>query len=323
MKRTIYLYSSEKYDAYKERRGYGSGNYQRTIRGKDEEELDQKEKELKQLQDIANKEWRILHPAAKRGKKDYSDQRRSIYHVRKNENIGRKQSVFKEDFKPQEISSPNQGPLIQNTLTLPLAKNTGNSVVIFGSSKAGKSTLMSHIYQKYFKKAIPTLFTINWNNKAYGRDFKPIMYKGWNREAEEYIHLQRKINMETSNRYTFLNMIDDIISVNTSPIVNDLILTLRNANINSIINLQYPRLLSKMARANANFIIFFRFNSEETIIDAIDVFLGSHFRRMGIKTKEEQIEKYKELTKDYGFIVLEPMTDKVSFHRLKKNANKK
>ena len=47
--------------------------------------------------------------------------------------------------------------------------NSGNSVVLIGSSKSGKSTAMMHIYNRYFnkKKYISTLYSINSHIPIY------------------------------------------------------------------------------------------------------------------------------------------------------------
>lgn len=229
----------------------------------------------------------------------------------------RKQKEYVEGPMDQEIVEPQKSPSPKVTEpSIDFRKTTGNSLVVFGSSKMGKSVLLAHLFKKYFKSSIATLFTINYNNKSYG-NIKPIIYRGWNNKSPRYIDLQRRLNQRFNNKYRFLIMLDDIIAVNTSKIVNNLILTYRNSNISSMICLQYPRLLSKMARANGNYYAFFRFHSEETIEDAIKVFLSSYFRRIyGKHTLSEQIDLYKQLTNDHQFILLDNLNQKLSVHKI-------
>ena len=111
-------------------------------------------------------------------------------------------------------------------------------------------------------------------------------------------------------------MLDDIIDVKFSALISNLILTYRNSNISSLISLQYPKLLNKSARANINNIILFNFNTDETIIDTIKLYLRNHFNKLGFKTFDEQLSLYKELTKNHGFIYLNTINNYISFHRL-------
>lgn len=304
-KKRVNLYSAEKYELKKSMGMIPNGSFSITITANTEDELEEQERYLKKRQKEKNEEYKEADKKSERKIKNIEPS-----------------PIESEELNQNEGSNVSSGLSLSN-FKVNLMKNTGNSIVIFGSSKAGKSNLMSYLYTNYFgdsNKYISTLFSINYYNTIYSKGFDPIIYKGWNKNGNDYIQLQRKINMETKNRYKFLEMFDDIIAVNRSNIVNNLILTLRNANISSILCLQYPRLLSKMARANANFIMFFRFNSEETIEDAVKVFLGSHFRRMGYKTLESQIDLYKELTKDYQFLMLEPSKDKLSLHKISKQS---
>lgn len=313
-KKRVNLYSAEKYDLKKSMGMIPNGSFSITITANTEDELEEQERYLKKRQKEKNEEYNIHKKKSERKIKNIEPYTNQLVN---------QPSTQPEELNKNEDSNISSVSLSITNFKVNLMKNTGNSIVIFGSSKAGKSNLMSYLYTNYFgdsNKYISTLFSINYYNTIYSKSFDPIIYKGWNKNGNDYIQLQRKINMETKNRYKFLEMFDDIIAVNRSNIVNNLILTLRNANISSILCLQYPRLLSKMARANANFIMFFRFNSEETIEDAVKVFLGSHFRRMGYKSLESQIDLYKELTKDYQFLMLEPSKDILSLHKISKQS---
>jgi ABC-type ATPase with predicted acetyltransferase domain len=220
----------------------------------------------------------------------------------------------------RHIVPPNMEKLPQpdSEINLKLDQNTGNSCVILGSSKMGKSTLLMYLYDKYFNTNdyISTLFTINAHINMYKDHKKLIICKTFNREAEKVIQMEKFINTKTDNKYDFVVMLDDIIDVRYSKLLNNLILTYRNSKISSFISLQYPKLLSKSARANINNIIMFNFNTDETCNDVIKLFLKNHFNKMGYKNEDEQLGLYKELTKNHGFIYLNTLHDHISFHRL-------
>jgi hypothetical protein len=239
-------------------------------------------------------------------------------------------------------------------IDLNLDPQTGNSCVILGSSKRGKSYLMMHLYDKYYstssglykeewsqikeskeykekpvklqritkkkfycdREYIAVLFSIS-NIPMYQRD-NLIKCNGFNKEAEKLIKLEKVINTRNKemNKYKFINLFDDIIDHKHSKLLENLILTYRNSNISSIICLQYGYLLSKSARANVNNIILFGFNSDESIEVIIKTYLGSHLSRMGIKHLPFQLEFYKAMTADHGFIYIQPVRDQITFHRL-------
>lgn len=209
---------------------------------------------------------------------------------------------------------------IERGISLKLDPGTGNSTVILGSSKKGKSTLMMHIYETHYKTDpdfICTLFSPNIHAEVYRKDGKMLTCHVFNHQSEKYVKLEKYINSKTGNRYKFLNMFDDIIQkIQYAPLVNDLILTYRNSNMSTILCLQYLKLMSKMNRANANNIIIFGSNSAESILDLINTFLRPYFKRMGIVDENEQVALFKYVTENHGFFYINNGIDHLSYHRL-------
>jgi len=209
---------------------------------------------------------------------------------------------------------------ISNKIKLDLNHKTGNTICIFGSSKKGKSTLMMYLYKKIFaphKKYISTLFSPNIHIGVYRANKKLLTCNTFNQQAEKYIHLQKYINEKTNNHYKFLNMFDDIIDAKHKMLMNEMVMTYRNSNISTMMCLQYGYLLSKMNRANINYTIVFGSNSHESILDLINTFLKQHFIRIGVVDFNDQVKLYKQVTKDHGFILIDNLNDKMTFHRLK------
>lgn len=160
------------------------------------------------------------------------------------------------------------------------------------------------------------LFTMNPHIDIYKNHKNLIVCKTFNKETENVIKEQKYINMKTNNKYNFCNLLDDIIDVKYSALLNNLILTYRNSNISTIICLQYPKLINKSVRANINNVMLFNFNTDETCIDAINLFLKNHFNKMGYKTEDDKLKLYKELTKNHGFIYINTLHNHISFHKL-------
>ena len=215
---------------------------------------------------------------------------------------------------PEEVP----GMVVKRSITLNLDPGTGNSTVLLGSSKAGKSSTMMYLYRKHYGGAdtIATLFASNPQIPLYKPKDKEtrrlITVTGYD---PRLILLARAINRGTCNRYSFMFMLDDIIDQRQDKVLAELILTLRNSRVSSMVCLQYGNLLAKMSRSNVNNVLLFRFNNDEAIEVAIAHYLKSHFRKLGIPP-DGMVAFYKRATEDHGFIYLHPSTDAISFHRL-------
>lgn len=204
--------------------------------------------------------------------------------------------------------SPSFDTTVQHGVELQLDPNTGNSTVLFGSSKAGKSTLLMYLYRKYYQNAISILFSENPQIKLY-KDPKLIRSTYFLPSVIGDFH---RINRRTKNHYDFTVLMDDIVDEKENNTVRKLILTFRNSNISSIVSLQSPTLLNKSNRASVNNIIFFRFNTDEMIEQVIRTYLSSYLKgRM-----DDKIRQYRELTKDHQFIYLDPRENKISVHKI-------
>jgi len=211
--------------------------------------------------------------------------------------------------------------IISPTIELKLDANTGNTCCIYGSSKTGKSSLLMHLYNKYYpyNDYISTLFSINSHIGIYGSNKTLLKSNCFNQRSEKYIKLQKYINSrikQKKNQYKFLNMFDDIIDTKHTKLVNQLIMTYRNSNISTIICLQYVYLLSKMNRANTNNIIIFDCNTNESCTDIIKTFLKPYFLKLGFKQFEQQMQFFKYITNNHGFFYINPNKDSISFHRI-------
>lgn len=221
------------------------------------------------------------------------------------------------DFELPDILKP------KNEVTLRLDSGTGNTTLIFGSSKRGKSTLQRYLYDKYYStktvntRGINTMFAGNPQLSIYKHDKNLLIGDGFNQKSAKYIKMQKYINSKTHNKYKFLNMFDDILDTKYSSIVNQLVLSYRNSNISLLMCLQYVFMLSKQNRANINNTFVFGSNTYEDEKNLIDVFLKPYFSALGFRSNAEQIQLYRKVTADYGFFYIDNLKGKISAHRLK------
>lgn len=204
------------------------------------------------------------------------------------------------------------------TLRLHLDIGTGNTTVLLGSSKAGKTVLMMHIFEKFYNKSkfINTLFSSNSQIGLYKGRKNLIKASNFGKKGEEYVKLQKFINKKCDNKYEWINFFDDIIDIRFNRLLNNLILTYRNSKMSFVGGLQASKLANPNMRGNINNVICMHFNTDELAEQVVNIYLKSAFIKMGILSPNERLIFYKKSTKDRGFIYIHPSSQSISFHKI-------
>jgi len=207
-----------------------------------------------------------------------------------------------------------------------LEGHTGNNCFILGSTKRGKSTVLMHIYDHYYKgkEYCSIVWTMNPQIQLY-RGHRGLIRGQWGEtkkgekfnNAETAIRIQHKIQVSTHNHYKFLNMLDDVVDLRGSAVLRNMVLTYRNSKMSSIVSLQYANSLPKALRGNLTNVLMFGFNDDSTTLVAIELYLTGYLNSIGIKKKADMISWYKNVTKDHGFIYLRAAEGLVSLHKLR------
>lgn len=194
---------------------------------------------------------------------------------------------------------------------------SGKSTIILASSQGGKTTVMDYILNKWFldKNVITIVMSPSINAEIYKgiRKNKNVITTDY--YNEEMIKDLARIQRKTSNKYNFAIFLDDIIDEKKSDQILKMVLTYRNLNISTVINMQDSKLVSRPVRHNGNNFIFVRMNTDDAIRDALDLFLNSYAPFSELCNKNEKINMYKELTKNNNFIYLNALHNTISFHK--------
>lgn len=218
---------------------------------------------------------------------------------------------------PKDVKKALKKIKVKKSIKLNLDKETGNTTFILGSSKMGKTTFLMYIFKKYYQNEnfINILFSENKHICLY--DVDDLIKVGcYNDQCETIISLEHFINSKCNNKYKFLNIYDDIIQLKYKKNFTKSILTYRNALISSIVSTQYSKLVDKGNRTNINNILLFGFNLDESIKPIINEYLGSYFKKIGLKKMDDKILFYRIITENHGFIYLHPAKNHISYHRL-------
>lgn len=227
-------------------------------------------------------------------------------------------NVYEQMVANIRVKSPIPTTADRTKFELKLDPHTGNTIFLIGATKAGKSTALMKIYDKYYA-GDPNLISVLWTKNpqiSLYRGHKRLLKCGvWNSESEQLIRMEKRIQTRTHNEYKFLNMFDDILNLRNNQLLDDMIMTYRNSKMSSVISIQYSNKLDKCSRANMSNVLAFNLNTDEAIEVTIKTFLLGYTRRIGLKTMEDKINWYKSMTRDHGFIYIKPAEDHVSFHK--------
>lgn len=202
-------------------------------------------------------------------------------------------------------------------LSLPNLDETGHTLVLFGASKSGKTTLLLNILK--FPEIddadnIVILISPNVHAQIYKNlDKKIIKMSVWNDAIVRALH---RIQKKTKNKYRFTIVIDDCITEKNSKKIMELFLTLRNSKVSTIMLLQSTTLLNRNSRFNVNNLCFLKNNNDEANEQNQKFFLGSYKPFKDLKRMEDKIRLYREITNNYGMVYLNALDGELTFHKM-------
>ena len=150
---------------------------------------------------------------------------------------------------------------------------------ILGASFSGKTTLLINELNKLDPKSYDKiiLFTESINSTPL-KDLNPkLNIQIFSIFVSTIIKLLKDINDSTSNRFKFLVILDDVIELKNKTF-SKLILTMRNANISTIVLLQHVKLITPATRNSIHdyYITGLRIPDWDYILRS---FLASHLRK--------------------------------------------
>lgn len=199
-------------------------------------------------------------------------------------------------------------------ITLPT--NGGTSWMLCGSSRAGKTCLMKHIYNTYYKKHITMMFSMNPQADIY-KDFDKNVIVS-DKFHPELIAEARELNVKCSNKYPMLFISDDYVdsSIKGNPEITRCMTIGRNSGLSSIWSFQGRTLINPVGRAQVNFICIFKQNTNREWKNVVEEFLENW---LPIEmTMAEKIAFCVEATKDYQFFCIDQINSECYLTKLSK-----
>lgn len=190
-------------------------------------------------------------------------------------------------------------------LELPDLSETGATCALFGSSKSGKTHLLTRNIMKDprfdNKEVIQFIISPSLHSKTYsGISGDVIKLNGWRPDLLKLLHMIQRV---TDNKYAFVLYIDDCITAKNDKGLLEAFLTLRNSKISTVMLLQSTTLMNRNARFNVNAVIGLKNNNLEASRQSMEFFFGAnepfYGRRIG-----DQIKMYQNMTQNHRFIYL-------------------
>ena len=177
----------------------------------------------------------------------------------------------------------------------------GFSILLCGSTRSGKTTMMNFLYNRHFRKHITSVMSNSLNSDAYDYIKKYCVLSDL--YHPEMLKDMYAINHSTENHYEFCVILDDLTHVKNDKEYLRLLTIYRNSRISCIVSSQGISMFQKTARGNINFVILGRLNSDAEVEKVVKEYCISYFPRdINIA---EKIAMYRQLTDDHWFLVLD------------------
>jgi hypothetical protein len=190
-----------------------------------------------------------------------------------------------------------------------IPEKTGSSLVLMAKSKAGKTSLLHQIVKELPKDMIKVVISPNIHTSIYdSMRNKCVFSPVFDSRIPKLCH---KINQKTKNHYRFCIILDDVVDQKQNSQLLKSFLIYRNAQISCIFSVQSVFLINKMIRGNANYVLLGRLSGEEAIVDTYRKFLINYKEEIGVKSESQVVPVYDELTKDYNFIFMNNLKEKI------------
>lgn len=188
------------------------------------------------------------------------------------------------------------------------------SFLLVGSSRSGKTTLMSYIYKEYLSHKVNILITESDQAEIYRPLIKDgvIMCPAY---LPPVIKDCFKFQKATGNSQNINFIIDDTFGLKNAKELTKILTIGRNHLIGVILCGQSKNLLSASGRGNLNILAFGKLNSDEEIEKVIKGFLSSIFPSE--YKMVDKIKAYKEMTKDYHWIIINNLNDDIFLTKIK------
>jgi len=188
-------------------------------------------------------------------------------------------------------------------LEMPPVETGGCSILMVGSGRSGKTTMLKYLMDTYFQKHCGAIFSQSAKAEAYRNMKYPLMPLS-SVYIPELVNCAYRINRETKNAYPFLFVLDDVPLARNDKELMKTTTVYRNSGISLIHGVQTPTLVSPTCRSNYTFFLLFHNNSSEQAENVCKQFLRGYFPNTGWPMNR-RVQWLQETTKDHHFLFVD------------------
>ena len=211
------------------------------------------------------------------------------------------------------VDSPEKLFTFQNIDDVPVPEDKfGMSWLLLGMTRSGKSTLMIHLWEHFFKKHITVLHTGSHQSEINKPLLKSVALSPF--FCSKLIKTTTKINESTKNHYKFLHIVDDIVNKKNDKQLIHALTVGRNHRNSVMITGQELSIFNAIGRSNINFVCLFKLGSDMAIEKVIKTYLRSSFPT-DMKLAD-MIKIYKQITYNHGFFIIDNINNTIHISKL-------
>jgi hypothetical protein len=188
-------------------------------------------------------------------------------------------------------------------LEMPPVETGGCSILMVGSGRSGKTTMLKYLMDTYFQRHCGAIFSQSAKAEAYKNMKYPLMPLS-SVYIPELVNCAYRINRETKNTYPFLFVLDDVPLAKNDKELMKTTTVYRNSGISLIHGVQTPTLVSPTCRSNYTFFLLFHNNSSEQAENVCKQFLRGYFPNTGWPMNR-RVQWLQETTKDHHFLFVD------------------
>lgn len=210
------------------------------------------------------------------------------------------------------------------------AKDVSFTGMLCGSTKSGKTTLLIKIYEEIKNRFdMMIIFSVSSHKEIYDSFKKCILIPKFDEELVNYLYtLNRYLAEKNKEMLKILIILDDIVTEKSNKTLLNMVCTMRNSAITTLISVQSPNMINDDNKGNFNFIILKKLNDSQKYNDLIKLYFdGDILQRNGqeipeelLKTvirKKEFIRKFlREKTSNYNFLCLDILGGHILYENL-------
>jgi hypothetical protein len=196
-------------------------------------------------------------------------------------------------------------------LEMPPADTGGMTMALIGSTRSGKTTLLTHILKTYFDSHLGVLMSPSLHAPVYS-DMKQLVRSPY--YLPRIVEEMASINRKTDNHYPFLAVLDDVVTAKFDKTLLKSFTIFRNSNITTVMSVQNPIIFNSVTRGNFNAVFLGYMNSDESVEKVIRMFC---YTAIPGKNIEEKIAEYKRLTANHYWLYIDHLNGGMTRFRLR------